>query len=292
MNKKIIVYSRVSTDKQTVEQQERTVNEWLQARGLAATHHFADEAVSGKTSYKDRRLGKEVLPLLNSSDILIVSEISRLGRSMSDINKLVIDELKPRGVRLVVVQMNLDLDCSNIRAIEEMVLFAFSFSAQMERELIQERTQSAIEVRKNKLASDGAFVSRNGRVCTSLGRPKQANTEKATAASSIIRRVEAQEKPYNKAVWTCVRACSHDFTKLSKSVFEEAAKMLNGMNVLTATGKQFTGARARSAYYNLRAIYTDYRPVRKDSAQGREMEKRGVTRLDWRKRRDEYLNGK
>lgn len=292
MEKKVIVYSRVSTDKQTVEQQERTVNEWLQVHHLKATHHFADEAASGKSSYKDRKLGKDVLPLLNRGDILIVAEISRLGRSMSDLNKFINDELKPRGVRLVIVQMCVDLDCSNIKAIDEMLLFAFAFSAQMERELIQERTLSAIEVRQNKIKQEGGFVSKSGQFCTHLGRPKQSQTEKATAISAISRLLEAQNKPYNKAVWTCVRQCSNEFTKLSKGVFDEVAKMLNGMNILTATGKPFTGARARSAYYNLRAVYTDYRPVRKDSAQAREMVKRGVDRLEWRQRRNEYLNGK
>lgn len=290
--RKIIIYSRVSTEKQTIEQQERTVNEWLAVHGMTATHRFADESVSGKTSYKDRKLGKEVLPILNIGDILIVAEISRLGRSMNDLNKLVIDELKPRGIRLVIVQMGIDLDCSNIKAIDEMLLFAFSFSAQLERELIQERTRSAIEVRKNKIKEDGKFVSKKGRVCTSLGRPKNTSVEKATTASAIARKEEAKEKPYNKAVWTCVRTCSNGFERLSKGVFEEVANMLNGMNVLTATGKPFTAERARSAYYNLRAIYTDYRPVRKDSAQGREMESHGIVRLEWRKNRTEYLNGK
>src|SRR5574344_1223539 len=100
--------------------------------------------------------------MLERGDMLIVSEISRLGRSMSDINKLVSDELKPRGVRLVVVQMGIDLDCANIKALDEMLLFAFSFAAQLEKELIQNRTQSAIEVRKQKLKNEGSFVSKKG----------------------------------------------------------------------------------------------------------------------------------
>ena len=124
---KVIIYSRVSTEKQTLEQQERTVYEWLKSHGMNATHTISDEGVSGGVSYKDRNLGRRIIPLLERGDILIVSEISRLGRSMSDINKLVNDELKPRGIRLVVVQMGIDLDCSNIKALDEMILFSFSF---------------------------------------------------------------------------------------------------------------------------------------------------------------------
>ena len=166
MNNKVIVYARVSTNKQTLEQQERTVLEWLKSRNIQHTHIISDEGVSGGVSYKERNLGKQVIPMLERGDMLIVSEVSRLGRSMSDINKLVSDELKPRGIRLVVVQMGIDLDCANIKALDEMLLFAFSFAAQLEKELIQNRTQSAIDVRKQKLKEEGSFVSKSGRVVT------------------------------------------------------------------------------------------------------------------------------
>ena len=49
---KVIIYSRVSTEKQTLEQQERTVFEWLKSHGMTATHTISDEGVSGGVSYK------------------------------------------------------------------------------------------------------------------------------------------------------------------------------------------------------------------------------------------------
>lgn len=113
---KVIIYSRVSTEKQTIEQQERTVNEWLEAHHLAATNEISEEGVSGSVSYKDRNLGKVVLPMLEEGDVLIVAEISRIGRSMSDINKFINDELRPRKVRLVIVQMGIDLNCAKMKA--------------------------------------------------------------------------------------------------------------------------------------------------------------------------------
>ena len=51
---KVIIYSRVSTDRQTLDQQERTVYEWLKAHGMTATHTISDEGVSGGVSYRDR----------------------------------------------------------------------------------------------------------------------------------------------------------------------------------------------------------------------------------------------
>lgn len=285
---KVIIYSRVSTDKQTFAQQERTVNEWLSCHGLTATDEVSEAGVSGKVSYKSRNLGRVVLPMLERGDILIVSEVSRIGRSMCDINKFVNDELKPRGVRLVIVQMGLDIDCANLKAIDEMLLFSFSFAAQLERELIQERTQSAIEVLKRKLKDDGQFVSKKGRVCHALGRPKENDTTVATTESAINRKEEARQKPYNKAIWQVLKACTENFSVLGSDRFDKGVEILNGMGVKSATGKEFTRARLRSAYYNLRSVFTDYRPIRKDSAVYRNMVEQGEdSRTGWREYRQE-----
>lgn len=248
---KVIIYSRVSTDRQTLEQQERTVCEWLQKNSLRPTHTISDEGVSGGVSYKERNLGKQVLPLLEKGDILIVSEISRLGRSMSDINKLVTDELKPRGVRLVVVQMGVDLNCAQIKALDEMLLFAFGFAAQLEKELIQNRTQSAIEVRKEKLRQNGSFVSKAGNTCTHLGRAKGCDTTSATDASAIARRERARQNPNNKIIWGVLSE-----NKPSNMLeYGQAANRLNRMGIKTSTGLPFTPQRTASAYHNLRRIF-------------------------------------
>lgn len=246
---KVVVYQRVSTAMQNVAQQERTVKEWLKSHGMEATDTIADEGVSGGVSYKDRNLGKVVLPMLEKGDVLIVSEISRLGRSMSDINKLVTDELKPKGVRLVVVQMGIDLNCGEIKALDEMLLFAFGFAAQLEKELIQSRTQSAMEVRKNKLKETGSFVSKKGRTCTHLGNAKGADLSKAHDASAKKRREKAKNDPNNKIIWgiLCDCKCASDF--------ENASMKLQNMDVKTSTGMDFNITRARSAYYNLKKIY-------------------------------------
>lgn len=279
---KVIIYSRVSTEKQTLEQQERTVNEWLSSHNLKATNEVSDEGVSGGVTYKDRNLGKIVLPMLEEGDVLIVAEISRLGRSMSDINKLVNDELKPRKVRLVIVQMGIDLDCAHIKAIDEMLLFAFSFSAQMEKELIQERTLSALEVRKKKLKEVGQFISKRGNVITKLGRPKKCCLEAASNASAEKRKRIAAEKPCNKRIWAAVKVCTDNFTDLSVSNFEKAATMLRQMDVTSSTGKELTTTRVRTAYYNLRSVYEGHKVMRTGSADYRLMEEAGMSRKEIR----------
>lgn len=252
---KVIVYSRVSTDKQSLAQQERTVNEWLSARSLEATEVISDEGISGGVSYKDRALGIKILPLLEKGDILIVSEISRLGRSMSDINKLVVDELKPKGVRLVIVQMGIDIDTANIKATDQMVLYALSFAAQVEKELIQERTKSALEIRKQKLATEGSFVSKTGNVRTHLGREKGCDTTKAVAASAISTRKRAQENPNNKIIWGILSEYAADGNTPTTSDFERATARFNAMGIKTSTGMEFNVSRARNAFHNLKKTY-------------------------------------
>lgn len=251
MKNKIIIYARISTSKQTLEQQERTVFEWLHEHNMQHTHTISDEGVSGGVSYKDRNLGKQVIPMLERGDMLIVSEISRLGRSMSDINKLVSDELKPRGVRLVVVQMGIDLDCANIKALDEMLLFAFSFAAQLEKELIQNRTQSAIEVRKQKLKNEGSFVSKKGNVVTHLGNAKGVDLSKANEASAKARTEKARNDKNNKIIWGVI---GQNGTPTAEDV-QRMSLQLNQMGVNTSTGLQFTPERVRTTFHNLKRIF-------------------------------------
>ena len=249
----VIVYERVSTDKQETAQQARTVKQWMKRNSLQATSVITDEGVSGGISYKERKLGKEVLPLLHRGDILIVAELSRLGRSMSDINKLVNDELKPKGVRLVVVQMGLDLDCANLKAIDEMILFAFGFAAQMEKELIQERTQSAIDVRKNAIKDNGGFTAkRSGRYVTKLGNPE---ISKAVDAAAKAKRERAMRDANNIAIWSVLKPLEIGGNAPTTDALKSAVVAFAEREIKTATGKVINVARARNCYYTLKKIY-------------------------------------
>ena len=149
-NNKTYLYSRVSTSEQTVAQQERTVYEYTDKNHMHVDEVIVDEGISGGVSYKDRNLGKVLLPKLNAGDVVIVSEISRLGRSMFDLFKLIHEEFKPRKVRLIIVGMGIDLRCNEMRPIDNLILNNFSFSAELEKHLIQSRTKSAMEVKRKQ----------------------------------------------------------------------------------------------------------------------------------------------
>lgn len=153
---KVFLYSRVSTSQQTLAQQERTAYEWLNAHHMKVDEVVSDEGVSGGVSYAERNLGKILLPKTHEGDMIIVSEISRLGRSMFNLSELIHKELKPRKIRLVCVNMGIDLNCSKMTAIDELIISNFSFAAQLEKQLISERTLSALEVKRKQGVKFGA----------------------------------------------------------------------------------------------------------------------------------------
>ena len=156
---KVFLYSRVSTSQQTLAQQERTAYEWLNAHNMKVDEVVSDEGISGGVSYADRNLGKVLLPKTREGDMIIVSEISRLGRSMFNLSELIHKELKPRKIRLVCVNMGIDLNCAKMTAIDELIISNFSFAAQLEKQLISERTLSALQVkRKQGVKFGGAAI--------------------------------------------------------------------------------------------------------------------------------------
>lgn len=182
----VYAYIRFSTLAQEETQQMFALEQYAASKSLTIDVVEKDEGISGGVSYKDRKLAK-IVKRLKEGDTLIVTEISRLGRSMSDLNKLVNDELVPRKARLIVTKMGIDLNCAKISAVDQMLLYAFSFSAQLEKEMIVQRTQSAIDARKAMIKRDGGFISKSGNFCDHLGRKKGEITEAAIAAMSLKR---------------------------------------------------------------------------------------------------------
>lgn len=236
------VYIRYSTDHQDERQQMNDIRKYLAAKGLTVDRIERDEGVSGGKSYKDRRL-LDLVSEMKEGDCLIVSEISRLGRSMGDLNKLITDELKPRKVRLIALKMNLDLDCSKMRAADELLLMSFAFAAQLERELIIDRTRSGLEARQRagiKIGGTKALWGKN------TGTNRNEAMSKMRAAAAEARRKKSQENPNIKSFlyfvgdWKKIHGKIRDWKTISDT--------LNERGVKTPTGLPFTDVRARALY--------------------------------------------
>lgn len=254
---KTYVYARVSTEQQDLAQQLNAIDNYLKMRGLKIDELVSDEGVSGGVSYKQRKLN-DLLREMEEGDALVVSEISRLGRSMSDLNKLVNDELKPKKLRLIVISMGLDLDCDNLKAIDEMILFAFGFSAQIEKEMIQERTRNALDARKKQIKEQGYFISKKGNKRVSLG---GGTMTQARVQSAINRRKKAQENEHNKRVWRYLESWERRNAKITndtpRDIFIDLANILNELGYTTPTGLPFNELRLRAMWAKLTNLYNN-----------------------------------
>lgn len=258
---KVYQYNRVSTDSQTLEQQRFRINGFLQSRGLNITDTVADEGVSGKISYKQRNLA-HLLDMMEAGDMLIVSELSRLGRSMCDISKLVNDDLKPRKIRLVIVSMNLDLQCDKMRAIDEMIINNFAFAAQTERELLCDRVNAEIGSIQNELKTKGTHTTRRGknkgRVITKLGSDKWTveGLQQAGKVSGERRSDVARQNPHNIFFYRFINNYEHNHGKIvGRTDVEKVVKELNFLEAKTSTGMEFTVPRYYSMLKKCQSIF-------------------------------------
>lgn len=147
---KIYGYIRVSTDKQTTENQKFEICRFLSEKSLSVDV-WVNETVSGTVSFRKRRLGK-TLRALNSGDVLICSELSRLGRTILDV-LTILNRCIKKGVSVWTVKENYRLD-NDIQS--QMMAFVFSMVAQLERSLISQRTREALA----RLKAEGKQLGR------------------------------------------------------------------------------------------------------------------------------------
>ena len=143
-------YIRVSTDHQTVKNQRFEIENYCSNNNLKIDK-WIEETISSRVQLKDRKLGK-LLNRLKSGDVLIASEISRLGRNLLQV--------------MGMLQMCLEKECQ-IWTIKEnyrlgadigskVLAFAFALSAEIERQLISQRTKESL----NRLRAEGKHLGR------------------------------------------------------------------------------------------------------------------------------------
>ncbi|MEF9987306.1 MAG: master DNA invertase Mpi family serine-type recombinase [Bacteroidales bacterium] len=135
-------YIRVSTDKQTVENQRFEINNFCDREKLSVDK-WIEETISGTKAVDKRKLGL-LLKRLNKDDILICSEISRLGRNLMMIMSI-LNNCMEREIQVWTIKDNYRLG-SDINS--KVLAFAFGLSAEIERNLISQRTREALARKK------------------------------------------------------------------------------------------------------------------------------------------------
>lgn len=149
-------YIRVSSDKQTVENQRFEINNFCQKKELRIDG-WIEETISGTKAYNKRQLGK-LLNKVEKDDLIICAELSRLGRNLFMIMEI-LNICMTKECRVWTIKDNYRLG-EDIQS--KVLAFAFGLSAEIERNLISQRTKEALARKK----AEGVV----------LGRPKGRKT--------------------------------------------------------------------------------------------------------------------
>ena len=135
-------YIRVSTDRQTVENQRFEINRFCKKENLVIDG-WIEETISGTKNYDKRKLG-ELLKLVKEGDLIICAELSRLGRNLFMIMEI-LNICMNKGCKVWTVKDNYRLG-DDIQS--KVLAFAFGLSAEIERKLISQRTKEALARKK------------------------------------------------------------------------------------------------------------------------------------------------
>ena len=172
-------YIRVSTDKQTVENQRFEIMNFANGTNIKIDK-WIEETISGNRAVEKRKLGA-LLKKLNKGDILISSEISRLGRNLMMIMSI-LNICMQKGIHVWTIKDNYRLG-NDINS--KVLAFAFGLSAEIERNLISQRTKEALARKKN----EGAV----------LGRPKGSKSTRTKLSGKEERIKEMLQEGISKS---------------------------------------------------------------------------------------------
>jgi DNA invertase Pin-like site-specific DNA recombinase len=154
----IYAYIRVSTDRQTNENQRFEIKNYAKRHELSIDT-WVEETISSTKKLEVRKLN-DILLNLDKGDKLIVSELSRLGRNLMQIMSI-LNLCMEKDVKICAIKENYELG-NDISA--KVLAFAFGLSAEIERNLISQRTKEALARKK----AEGVI----------LGRPKGSKSKK------------------------------------------------------------------------------------------------------------------
>lgn len=170
-------YIRVSSDKQTVENQRYEIDNFATKENIKIDG-WIEETISGTKNYDKRELGK-LLKKVKKDDLIICAELSRLGRNLFMIMEILnICMTKECKVWTIKDGYRLGEDIQS-----KVLAFAFGLSAEIERNLISQRTKEALARKK----SEGVV----------LGRPKgrKSSKVKLTGKEMVIKELLSQNVP-------------------------------------------------------------------------------------------------
>lgn len=137
-------YIRVSTGHQTAANQRYEIERFC-AREKLCVGRWIQETISGTEAYRKRKLGR-LLTHIKANDIIICAEMSRLGRNLFMIMEI-LNICMRKGCKVWTIKENYRLG-NDMQS--KILAFALSLSAEIERNLISQRTSEALKLRKKQ----------------------------------------------------------------------------------------------------------------------------------------------
>ena len=171
-------YLRVSTDKQDCDNQKIGVEDLARTRGLPIENWIIDDGVSGIKEPEKRKLGK-LLKRIKSGDVIVCSELSRLGRRLFMVISI-LEHCMKIGAKVLTVKDGYELG-DNVQS--KILAFAFGLVAELEREMISKRTKEALQRRKMNGQAIGRMKGAKNKRHVLDGKEAQIRAELANGAS-------------------------------------------------------------------------------------------------------------
>lgn len=210
----VIAYLRVSTSFQDIENQRVEISKYAQHINLPVTNWMEIE-ISSRKSTVDRRID-ELLHSVHRGDTLIVSELSRLARSMREIHNIT-HTLEQKGICLHVVKQNIVVD-GNKDLATKILINTFGVCAELERELISQRVKMGMALAKSRGKKIGN--PQIGLYNTQLQELAKENAEKyrelLTAFSEAGKTTRQIAEELNNLQVKTIRGCSWSHTQVHR----------------------------------------------------------------------------
>lgn len=143
---KVYGYLRVSTIDQDTEKNKADILSFANSKGFIGRVEFVEEKISGLKSWKRRKLN-DLVHSMNEDDILVVPELSRLGRSLVEVLE-VLNVLRDRGVKVFSVKEGFQLNGDTLQ--DKVMRTMLGLFAEIERDLISARTREGLAAAKAK----------------------------------------------------------------------------------------------------------------------------------------------
>lgn len=244
------VYYRVSTENQDFIQQKQVITGYLQRIGETTELFTVSEKISGSVKHTERKLN-ELLKQCEKGSTIYISELSRLGRNMTDLFSIV-TECCEREITLIQCKDSTVIENKSIGG--KALLFALSLASEIELANIRQRTRAGLDARKAQLKEIGGTTdlwgSKNG------NKDRATAIKKASTISATNRREKARQKPENKAFlefitdWQAIHGKINALTD-----WQAITDELNKRGKTTSRGLRFDKNRARAMYASMQRIY-------------------------------------